>query len=64
MSESQWGTSNAGQAVFRTSFDVETHVVDMGREVNPKRPIMVGIDFGRTPCAVIGQVDTYGRATS
>lgn len=59
--ESQWGTSNAGQAVFRRSFDATTHVKDMKLIVNAHRPIMVGLDFGRTPCAVIGQVDSHGR---
>lgn len=60
--ESQWGTSNAGQAVFRQSFNALQHVKDMQVVVNPQKPIMVGVDFGRTPCAVIGQHDTYGRA--
>lgn len=59
--ESQWGTSNAGQAVFRKSFHAPTHVRDMNLTVNPMRPLMVGVDFGRTPCALIGQVDNYGR---
>jgi hypothetical protein len=60
--ESQWGTSNAGQAVFRKSFHAQTHVKDMKLVVNPNRPLMVGLDFGRTPCALIGQIDNYGRA--
>jgi hypothetical protein len=60
--ESQWGTSNAGQAVFRKSFHAPTHVKDMKLIVNPNRPLMVGLDFGRTPCALIGQIDNYGRA--
>jgi hypothetical protein len=29
--------------------------------VNPMRPLLIAMDFGRTPCALIGQVDTYGR---
>jgi hypothetical protein len=28
---------------------------------NPHRPIMVGMDFGRTPCALLTQVDVFGR---
>jgi hypothetical protein len=60
--ESQWGTSNAGQAVFRRTFHAGTHVKDMQILVNPNRPVMVGLDFGRTPCAVIGQNDNFGRA--
>lgn len=59
--ESMWGTSNAGQAVFRKSFHAPDHVRDMKLVVNPNRPLMIGLDFGRTPCAVIGQVDNYGR---
>lgn len=58
---SEWGTSNAGQAVYRRSFHVPTHVRDIQSVVNPLRPIIVGLDFGRTPAALIGQVDTYGR---
>lgn len=59
--ESQWGVSNAGQAVFRKSFHAPTHVKDMKLVVNPGRPLIVGVDFGRTPTALIGQVDNYGR---
>jgi hypothetical protein len=58
---SEWGTSNAGQAVFRRSFDAEQHVHDMLAVVNPMRPVLVTMDFGRTPCALICQVDSYGR---
>jgi hypothetical protein len=59
--ESQWGTSNAGQAVFRRSFHAPTHVRDMQVVVNPHRPIMVAFDFGRTPTCLITQVDALGR---
>jgi hypothetical protein len=58
---SEWGTSNAGQAVFRRSFNAEVHVRDMQTVVNPNRPLQIAMDFGRTPCALIGQVDVYGR---
>jgi hypothetical protein len=58
---SEWGSSNAGQAVFRRSFDASVHVRDMQAVVNPMRPIAVGMDFGRTPCALIAQVDSLGR---
>lgn len=58
---SEWGTSNAGQAVFRRSFDAETHVRDMAVVVNAHRPVIVMQDFGRTPTALIGQTDSYGR---
>ena len=58
---SQWGSSNAGQAVYRRSFDANTHVCDMQAVINPHRPVAIGFDFGRTPTALIGQVDTFGR---
>lgn len=58
---SQFGTSNAGQAVFRRSFHAPTHVKDMDVMVNPHRPVMVGMDFGRTPCALLCQIDNAGR---
>jgi hypothetical protein len=60
--ESEWGTSNAGQAVFRRSFYAPDHVVDLPDVVvNPARPLMVMMDFGRTPSALIGQTDAYDR---
>jgi hypothetical protein len=58
---SQFGTSNAGQAVFRRSFHAPTHCRDMKVIVNAYRPLLVGMDFGRTPCALIAQEDGYGR---
>jgi hypothetical protein len=57
---SQWGSSVSGQAVFKRSFDPERHITD-GLLVNPMRPLIIGLDFGRTPCALIGQADTMGR---
>lgn len=59
--ESQWGTSNAGQAVFRKSFHAPTHVRELKPIINPYRPLMVALDFGRTPSALICQPDTFGR---
>lgn len=59
--ESQFGSSNAGQAVFRRSFHVPTHVRDELGQPSPHRPLIVGMDFGRTPSALIGQIDALGR---
>lgn len=59
--ESQFGESNSGQAVFRKSFHAPTHVRDLQMIVNPNRPLIVAVDFGRTPTALIGQMDNYGR---
>lgn len=51
----------AGLAVFKASFNRERHVDMEGLEVNRFRPLMIGMDFGRTPTAIITQVDTRGR---
>lgn len=51
----------AGLAVFKASFNRERHVDMDGLEVNRFRPLMIGMDFGRTPTAIITQVDTRGR---
>jgi hypothetical protein len=60
--ESQFGTSNAGQAVFRRSFNAQVHV-DTFEElvINPGLPVMIMMDFGRTPSALLGQTDSLGR---
>jgi hypothetical protein len=59
--ESEFGSSNAGQAVFRRSFNAAIHVHDGDLQVNPMRPLMVAMDFGRTPTALICQTDVLGR---
>lgn len=56
----QYGDDPSGTAVFRDSFKSSFHVAD---EVIPVRshPLIVGLDFGRDPCAVITQLDHKGR---
>lgn len=56
----QFGDDVAGQAVYKTSFNRKMHVVDNLRH-NPHLPILVGIDFGRTPACVLTQQDIHGR---
>lgn len=53
--------SLSGQAVFASSFDREDHVAET--ELTPMwgRNVIIGLDVGRNPAAVIGQTDTYGR---
>jgi hypothetical protein len=55
-----FGPDPSGTAVFRESFKNSFHVVD---EVFPVAtyPLIVGLDFGRDPCAVITQLDHRGR---
>jgi len=59
--DGQFGDDLSGQAVFRASFNPAVHISNTTLYVNPHRPIMVGMDFGRTPTALICQVDTIGR---
>ena len=56
----EYGNDPSGSAVFRESFKSSFHVVD---EVEPvsSYPLLMGIDFGRDPCAVICQADHKGR---
>lgn len=56
----QYGDDPSGTAVFRESFKRAWHVVD---EVLPvsSYPLIVGLDFGRDPCAIICQPDHRGR---
>ena len=56
----QFGDDPSGTAVFRESFNYSFHVFD---EVEPVStyPLVVGLDFGRDPCAIICQPDHKGR---
>lgn len=56
----KYGDDPSGSAVFRESFKRHWHVV---RELEPVSgwPILVGLDFGRDPCAIICQPDHRGR---
>lgn len=56
----QFGPDPSGTAVFRESFNRSWHTFD---EVLPisSYPLLVGLDFGRDPCAVICQPDHRGR---
>lgn len=57
----QFGDDPSGQTVFRGSFDSSVHVVHNDLVVNSQRPIIVGIDFGRTGAAIIGQESYIGQ---
>jgi hypothetical protein len=56
----QYGDDPSGTAVFRESFRQQWHVED---ELEPVSgwPLLVGLDFGRDPCAIICQPDHRGR---
>lgn len=56
----QYGDDPSGSAVFRESFKRGWHVVE---DLTPVSgwPLLVGLDFGRDPCAIICQPDHRGR---
>lgn len=58
----KWGKSLSGQPVFK-AFNRDLHVAKT--ELRPLKsanhPILIGMDFGLNPSAVIGQVDMFGR---
>jgi hypothetical protein len=57
----KYGKSLSGQAVFRASFKADFHVTYNSLKPIPSLPLMIGQDFGRTPAALIAQVDNRGR---
>lgn len=57
----KYGKSLSGEAVFRTSFRPGFHVTYNSLKPNPAMPLMLAQDFGRTPAALITQVDNRGR---
>lgn len=57
----KYGKSLSGQAVFRASFKPDFHVTYNSLKPIPSLPLMIGQDFGRTPAALISQVDNRGR---
>ena len=58
----KYGKSLSGQAVFRTSFNPDFHIVEHKTLImNKQLPLMIGQDFGRTPASLIGQIDNKGR---
>ena len=55
----EYGDDLSGQPVYRRSFSKKRHVV-ADLKVNPARPLMVEVDLGRTPTALISQVSPHG----
>ena len=56
----RFGPDPSGTAVYRESFRLNWHVVDDLEPVS-SHPLLMGLDFGRDPCAVICQPDHRGR---
>lgn len=57
---SMFGEDQFGQAVYRAVFRPDHHLRD-SLIANPQLPLLIGMDFGRTPCALITQEDMRGR---
>jgi len=61
----QIGPSLSGQAVFRATFSSKDHLTELGDtdglEYIPNRPMVCGLDVGRNPAALFGQMDPKGR---
>jgi hypothetical protein len=55
--------SLSGEAVFRASFRSDFHVAKSELIPIPGTMIVIGMDFGRNPAAVITQTDPRGRLT-
>lgn len=53
--------SLSGEAVFRASFKKHFHVAVASMQPIPSTMLVVGVDFGRHPAAVITQMDQRGR---
>lgn len=56
----QISPSLSSQAVFANSFDREDHIKP-GLKFIPSLPLVIGLDTGRQPAAVMGQIDPKGR---
>ena len=61
--DGEYGLSSAGQPVYKY-FRPDYHMAKERMEpiINGVRPLIIGMDLGLTPAAVIGQLDTRGRA--
>ena len=56
----KWGDDLGGQAVYKTTWDTETHGTRDMRP-NPNSPLLLGVDFGRHGAVVVTQEDYHGR---
>lgn len=61
--DGEYGLSSAGMPVYKY-FRPDYHMAKMSLRhiINGVRPVIVGMDLGLTPAAVIGQQDARGRA--
>lgn len=59
----RYGRSLSGFPVYEKTFLPEVHVQEPPLHAisASSYPLTIGLDFGRTPAAIIGQIDTLGR---
>ncbi len=58
--DAQYGFVMDGKAVWG-EYNEAMNLFEGEWHPDPKRPILIGMDFGRTPVAVFGQKDSFGR---
>ena len=61
--DGEYGLSSAGQPVYKYFKPITIWLSKNWPIINGVRPIVVGIDLGLTPAAVIGQQDPRGRVS-
>lgn len=61
--DGQYGVHLGGFPVYENSFDYDFHVAkdELKPVYSTNQPLLIGMDFGRTPAAIFGQVDVVGR---
>lgn len=59
--DAKYGEDPSGTAVFRESFKRSFHTVEGWIEPVIGFPLIVGQDFGRSPCSLVCQMDHRGR---
>jgi len=56
----EYGRNRKGQPVYLDSFQRKLHVSRTPLPVDANQPLIIGMDFGLTPAAIIAQVDPTG----
>ena len=61
--DGEYGPSKIGKPVF-ANFRKDMHVRPMNLEPNPLKMVIIGMDFGLNPAAVIKQADDWGHVNT
>lgn len=57
----EFGYSKSGKPVYGRDWQDRLHVAGQALAPAPELPLLIGVDAGRTPAAIMGQVDAAGR---